>query len=331
MGLFDSATSTSTTTKYPKYNEGQSALLAKLIQRANAGLTTGAEKYSGDMYAKENPYETSYMNWDSPQAKTIQAALDTVLSGKAAYDINEQTTQDYWDKYMAPMVAKQQRALNEQYAPGIFSGGRDIAQGEFSAGVTGEYGKLQYADELARRTALTEAANRQANTVNTAYANEATREKNTAEMARSIEEAKLAGDYQRWMSGEADANGVVNQSANPYRLLALSLLGTSPYVYGSNVDSIGSGLGYGALTGLSSGLGSLAASGLASLGTSGLNSLLAKLFSSGSGFSLSDSDLSSLLSSNNYLSSYDDLFSGVGGTDYGTDYDFSDWLSTSEW
>lgn len=284
MGLFDSATSTSTTTVNPKYNEGQSALLAKLIQRANAGLTTGAEKYSGDMYAKENPYETSYMNWDSPQAKTIQAALDTVLSGKAAYDINEQTTQDYWDKYMAPMVAKQQRALNEQYAPGIFSGGRDIAQGEFSTGVTGEYGKLQYADELARRTALTEAANRQANTVNTAYANEATREKSAAEMARSIEEAKLAGDYQRWMSGEADANGVVNQSANPYRSLALSLLGTSPYVYGSNVDSTGSGLGYGALTGLSSGLGSLASSGLsglASLGTSGLNALLAKLFSSG--------------------------------------------------
>lgn len=311
MGLFDTAISTSTVTSYPKYSDAQTNVLNKLLNQAYGGITTGAEKYSGDMYAKENPYETTFLNWDSPTAKTIQSALDTVLSGKAAYDITGDTTQAYWDKYMAPMVAKQQRALNEQYAPGIFSGGRDIAQGEFNTGVLGEYGKLQYADETARREALTDAMNRMANTVNTAYANEATRLKDTGELARSIQEKKIAGDYQRWMSGEADANGVVNQSANPYRSLALSLLGTSPYVYGSNVSSDGTGLGTSLLTGLGSGAGSVLAS-LLSSGGSGL------LSSGGSGlWSLGSSALSSLgnlgADANSILQT---LLDNVSGEDY---------------
>jgi hypothetical protein len=288
MGLFDSATTTSTITQSPKYNEDQTALLKKLLGQANEGLTKGSEVYTGDMSAGENPYETNFLNWDSPMAKTIQTALGNTLSGNPAYDINEQTTQDYWTKYMDPMIAKQQRALNEQYAPGIFSGGRDIAQGEFNTGVLGEYGKLQYADETARRQALTDAANRQANTVNTAYGNEATRLKDAGALARAIQEKKITGDYQRWMSGEPNAAGVVNQSANPYRQLALSLLGTSPYVYGSNVNSVGDGLGTGALSGLSGGLGSalgsLGGSALSSIGnwaTSGIGSILSNLLGSG--------------------------------------------------
>lgn len=266
MGLFDSARSTSTTQTSNKYTAEQQALLSALTQQAGKGLGTGAEIYAGDMWAGVNPYEVDFLQGDSPNQQYREAAVRSALSGAPAYEVNDQSTQEYWDKYLKPQVDTQQRALNEQYAPGIFSGGRDIAQGQFNTGVLGEYANLAYKDEQARRQALTEAANRQANVAPYAWANNAEYESKAAALARDIEEKKITSNYQRWMSGEPDpVTGVVNQSANPYRALAEQLLGISPYVYQQNVNSQGAGLGYGALSGLASGVGSAAASALPSL------------------------------------------------------------------
>ena len=258
--------SNSTTQTLPKYNSGQTNLLDILTNQAQKGTQVGAEQYPNQMWAGINPYEASYLDSSSLRtggAGVREAAVQAAISGKPAYDINDDTTRNYWDQYVQPEVDKQQHALNEQYAPGIFSGGRDIAQGNFSTGVLGQYANLQYQDEQARRQALTDAANRQANTAVSAYTTGLTNDQNAAALARSIEEKKLSTDYQRWVSGEADPRtGAVNQAANPYRALALQLLGISPYSYQQNVDSTGAGLGYGALSGAASGAGGAAASGV---------------------------------------------------------------------
>lgn len=270
MGLFDAASSTSTTSTSNKYTPDQQALLAALTQQAGQGLSRGGEIYAGDMWAGVNPYEVDFLQGSSPNQQYREAAIRSALSGAPAYEINDQSTQDYWNKYIQPQVVTQQRALNEQYAPGIFSGGRDIAQGQFNTGVLGEYANLAYKDEQARRQALTEAANRQANVAPSAWANNAEYESKAAALARDIEEKKLATNYQRWMSGEPDpVTGIVNQAANPYRTLASALLGISPYVYQQNVNNQGAGLGYGALSGLASGLGQAAGAGAGGLLSAG--------------------------------------------------------------
>lgn len=262
MGLFDNffgpGSTESNTVTLDKYNSKQQALLDMLSNEASAGLRGGAQVYGGDMSLGMTDAEKSYFDFATdPTSRDVrEAAVRQAISGQPAYVVNDQTTQDYWDKYIMPEVNRQQRALNEQYAPGIFSGGRDIAQGEFNTGVLGQYADLRYKDEQARRTALTDAFNRQANTAQNAWNANQQNASSAAALERSIGEKELTGDYQRWMSGEADpVTGAVNQSANPYRALALNLLGISPYTYQQQTTGQGAGLGYGAATGLASSIG----------------------------------------------------------------------------
>lgn len=270
MGIFsnfwNAPSSESKTITQPKYTENQLGLLDILAEQAHIGLQAGSEVYPEQMWAGVNPFEKAYM--DSSSYTTggnvaREAAVRSAISGNPAYQVDDDTTQAYWNKYIAPQVEKQRRQLIESYAPGIFSGGKDIALGEFETGVLGQFANLQYMDEQARRQALTDAFNRQANTAVSAYTSGLTNDQNIAALARSIEEKKLATDYQRWMSGEPNATtGTVNQAANPYRTLALSLLNISPYTYQQQVDTAGGGLGYGALTGALNGLGGAAVSAL---------------------------------------------------------------------
>lgn len=228
------------------------------------GISEGWGRPSDDPYWNQFPQQPGQPAQPGQQVSTgnqafdaREAAIQRALSGAPAYQVDPQATQNYWNQYLQPQVDKMQRQLNEQYAPGIFSGGRDIAQGEFSTGVLGQYANLAYQDEQSRRQALTDAANRSANVAPTAWGQQTANMQNAGSLARSIDEKRLTTDYQRWMAGEPDpTTGEVNQFTNPYRALALQLLGLSPNVYGTETNAHGAGMGYGAAAGAASGIGS---------------------------------------------------------------------------
>lgn len=250
--LFSPGKTESSTQQLNKYTKEQQDLLNALTSRASGGLSTGAEVYPKQMYAEQNPYETAFLNSGSEAAKNQvvrEQAIQNAISGKPGYDINPEVTKQYWAQTMEPYYDKQERALKEQYGTGYFSGGRDIALGEFESGKSAAYAALQYQDEIARRQAIENALNRQAQVAPGAWTSNEALMQTSGTLARDIAEKQVASDYMRWLSGEP-VEGVVNQAYNPYQTLAMQILGISPYVYQTNQTATGSGLGYGLLNSL---------------------------------------------------------------------------------
>lgn len=276
MGLFDSATasqssnqssnttgkstseSTTTVETLPKYYPEQEDLLKYLVGSVMGGLSGGVASYPGKLWADINPYEQTWLSGNSDTFQNREAAIRQTLSGQPGYTINEQTTKDYWDKYMMPQIDKQERLLRESYANNYFGGGKDIALGEFNTGVAGQYANLQYQDEQARRAAIENALNRQAQNAVPAWMANEDYEQQRGQLQRQVDEAEIASNYLRWMNGE-EMGGVRNEAANPFFNQALALMGISPYIYmpvtesSSNAETYGTSIG--TSTGTSQGAG----------------------------------------------------------------------------
>lgn len=272
MGLFDSVQSNTTLTKQNNWTPEQQALFNTLQQQATQGLTGGGNvNYPGQTYAPQNQYETAYLQSTqlSPdQVMTRENALKSILSGQPAYSVDPTQRENY---YQTAFYNPAMREYEQNILPQVME--RASGAGFHSSDTLNQMGKsstdlatnlaakraeLLWNDVQAGYAAREQAANRQAalagspTNIMTGY----TQQLGTAgSYARAIENERLQGELSRWLSGET-VNGVSNAAYNPNTQLALSLLGLTPFSYGANTQSSGAGLGYGALSGASQGLGS---------------------------------------------------------------------------
>jgi hypothetical protein len=242
QNYYSSQESTTTPVQLPSYTPGQYGILDYLTNYVNQGMSKSVPSYPGMLYAPLNAYENTWLSGNSPSFQYKEDALRNALSGKPAYEVNADTSQQYWNRYMEPQFQKQWKNLNESYAPNYFGGAQGIAAGEFNTGKLGEYAKLMYQDEQARRQALTEGLNRQAQIAVPAWSAQENYEQERGQLQRQIDESKIASDYMRYLSGE-EVGGVRNEAYNPYTKLAFQLLGISPYTYAANTEASGESFG----------------------------------------------------------------------------------------
>lgn len=298
MGIFDAAESNTTLTRQNNWTPEQQALFLQLQQQASGGLNQGSNaSYPGQTYAPQNQYETAYLNNSvlSPdQVMTRENALKSILSGTPAFTVDPTQSQNYYQSaFYNPAMQEYTQKILPQVMESASGAGfrssdtlRQMGQSgtDLATNLAAKRAELVWNDILAGRTAQENALTRQSalagspTNIMTGY----NQQLGTAgSYARQIENEQIQGQLARWLSGET-VNGQSNPAYNPNTQLALSLLGLSPFSYGSNTDQTGAGLGYGLLQGLSSGTGSAIGAGLVS-GLSNVNwtNLLSQLFGSG--------------------------------------------------
>ena len=248
--LFGSGGTTGEIKQLETMTPEQKALFNSLLGTASQGGATTSAPFQ--TYSDTNQYEQQYMDLASGKTPSIaHDALLRVLSGQPAYDINPEATQSYYENSIRdPMVKEFNKTtlpgLNEQFAgPGFWSSNRagaiTDAYGNLNSSLNNQYGQLQMADEQARRTALQNAMNLQAQVAPGVDQAQITNAGNAGVLARSIESEKIASQMARWLSGES-IDGQNVQAYNPNTQLAMALMGVQPYTYAQQNTTTGKGL-----------------------------------------------------------------------------------------
>lgn len=232
-----------------------------------------APSMPGFNYVPETYYDKRFIGYQNqnPQRTT---AINSLLRGTPAYDVNTEATRNYWENTLAPIQRQtfQEETLpmlRESFAgPGYWSSRRADAESDaiqnFGRDMAAQESNLYYQDELARRQALESAANRIGTGIQGSVSDQEMRGE-AAAYARQVRQEEVAADIQRWLSGEAlpraDGTMAWNPTNNPQTQLALAMLGLSPFSYASDNDSnwydsilggagggIGQGLGMGLMS-----------------------------------------------------------------------------------
>lgn len=252
------SSSSSMPVKLDLYSPQQMALFNQLYGQISPGLSGPVPSYPGQMYTATTPEEAQYFKTVGTLPEQMpgrQKALETALSGKPAYEINPDTTAQFFEQGVKPQMLQEYREttlpqLRESFVgPGFYGGAR--SQAEFKAGehlatnLATARATLNYQDELARRQALTDAANRQAQIAPQVYEAGMSDIGTAGAYARMIEQEKKQADLQRWLMGET-VDGVSPTQYNPFLTLAFNYLGLQPYGYGnmSSGKSTGSSSGW---------------------------------------------------------------------------------------
>ena len=256
MGLFGGGKTKVKPVQLPAWNSEQQVIFNRLASLVD---TSKPAPESPDMYVPETPEEQNYLRHIKGLA--YNQVMQKMLEGQPAYDVSPEASKDYYEKVIRPQYIRNLNEVvlpkvKEAYAgPGYYGSSKARAitrAAENTAQSLDEaYSKLMYNEELAKRRALENAMNRnlQAEQVYSTELGQA------GQLARAIEQEKVASDLQKFLMGE-EVNGKRSPYYHPSINLALSLLGFSPYVYMQKSKSTGSGLGYSMLTGMSRGLGS---------------------------------------------------------------------------
>lgn len=263
--LFSAGGSKTTATRNDTMTKEQNAALKGLLSTYGTQIGKAAPSYPGQSYVGIRPEEQSYIDYASGKIQTpATQALLNVLQGQPAFQVNPETTQQFYEQSIRDPAVKEFKetimpGLNESFSgPGFWSSGRakatEDAYSDLSSNLASQRANLYYQDELSRRQSLTDASNRLANVAPGAVQMEATMKGSAGEYARMVESERLASDMARWLSGEA-VNGKANTLYNPANQLILSLLGVQPFTYGSNTVSQGAGAGSSLLSALGKGLG----------------------------------------------------------------------------
>jgi hypothetical protein len=257
--------SESTPTKVDVWNPQQQELFNKLMGVVG-GMNAPVSSYPRQMYVDRTPEEQAYFNainsvYGGGNLDQRVSAINSVLSGKPAYDINPEITEQFYQSAVkAPMMKEWSEVLLPQikssYAgPGYWGSARADAETEaateLSQNLASKRAELYYTDEQARRAALESAAGRQATLAGsgTDITQPAISQIGTAgQYARGILQEKVQADLQRWLMGES-VDGSFAQQYNPYVQLALAMMGLTPYAIGqqtsSDSDSWNFGLDFG--------------------------------------------------------------------------------------
>ena len=241
--------------KLPAWNPEQQEIFKKL-----AGLVDVSKPAppSPDMYVPRTPEEQDYFDYVRSLARN--QAMQKLLAGQPAYDVTPEAAERYFEETVRPQYLRELREtilpqIEEAYAgPGYYGSSRARAKTravERTVQLLNEaYNQLMYNEELARRQALERALER-ALPAAQYYGSELGQ---AGQLARMIEQEKVASDLQKFLMGEK-VEGKWSPYYHPAVALALNLLGFSPYVYGSTSVTRGPGLGYSMLSGLARGAG----------------------------------------------------------------------------
>ena len=167
--------------------------------------------YPGAMFVPRTPEEEAYFGLADP---TVSARMteDLYQQGIRAPAMRE------WEQFTKPEI-------QESYAgPGYWGSARaeGVAQGaeNLATNLAGQRAQLAYADEQQRRAVMEKAA----------------------PYSREIQQEKIMGDFQRWLSGET-VGGKKMTAYSPFMQLAFQLLGLTPFTYGQKSESTGFNLG----------------------------------------------------------------------------------------
>lgn len=232
------------------WNKGQKALWDPLWKMAKTGLTSEVPAYPGQMYVPKTAEETAYLN-SVPQLANELATSRTAYS-KPAFDINPETTEQYYQDVIKNPMLKQweetvEPTIRSAYAgPGYWGGARANAQMEgaedLATNLASERAKLYYADEQARRQAAEAASQRSAQYGDQSIASQAAIIGEAGAYSRAIDQEKVTADLQRWLAGET-VDGQVPTQYNPFLQVVYNLLGLQQYAVGTKSSGFDASLG----------------------------------------------------------------------------------------
>lgn len=224
----------------------QQAVMRTLAPIIQQGLAGPAPAYPGQLYVPPTPEEEAYFKrvpFLAEELAQMRARL-----GRPAFEISPETIEQFYRQAIrAPAMREWEQTvlptIKEAYAgPGWWGSARAQAEAKAAESLATELARqraqLAYLEEQARRTALSEAAAREA-TYGLPYATAESQMLGTAgEYARSIAQQKVLADLQRWLMGE-EVGGVYAPQYNPFIQLAFELLGLSPYAIGEKTTGRG--------------------------------------------------------------------------------------------
>lgn len=243
--------STTQVQKVNWWNPEQEALFKSLYPTISTGVA-GPAPSSPNMYVPRTAEEEAYFNLARSKA------VENMATGTVPYEVGPEYAEQYFEQGLRPVYEHEWEntvlpGIQEQYAGSTFaSTGRDEAvrkaTQEFGLGMAKEKAGLIYGEEQAKRAAIDAAYGR------VSAGQGLTKE--AAAYSRQIESEKVMNDIQKFLMGE-EVNGEYNPAFNPMVALAFNLLGLQEYGYTgvTKSESTGGGLGYGATTGASSGIG----------------------------------------------------------------------------
>ncbi len=257
MGIFDSASSDTTSTQYNLWTPEQKALFQKYLGMAQGG---GVTAYPGATSVGRTAEDQNYFNAVGGSSdKYRQEALQSILGQSGQID-PAQREKYYQEAFYNPaMLEYQQKILPQtmEAASGAGFHSSDTLRSMQEAGtgletnLAAKRAELLWQDILNQR----EAGGKAYEMGETARTQRMGELGTAGAYARQIGQEDIAGNLSRWLSGE-EVGGKSNAYADPSVQLGLTLLGLSPYGYGSNTNASGAGAGYGLLTGAGSALGS---------------------------------------------------------------------------
>ena len=255
MVSFGSQKSESKPVQLGMYSPEQQETFSNLANVIQTGIGGNVNAYPKSMYVPRTPEEQQYFDIAGSLPGTADArisALNSVLSGKPAYEINPDISKQYFEKSIKPIMSREfygttLPAISEKFAgPGYWSSARALAEtdatGRYAENLGAAEADLVYKDELARRQALESAATRSAGVALPSVEALVSDVGTAGEYARSIQQEQTLSDYQRWLAGET-VEGVAPSQYNPFLQLAFQLLGQQPFTYGTQSSSSGSRFG----------------------------------------------------------------------------------------
>ncbi len=216
----------------------QQAALKELMGVFGSGY--GPANASPNAFLPATEQEQQYYGFINSLSKND--ALNAMISGKPAYDVNADWANNYYEQSVKPTMMKE---FNDVTLPGIeaaFSGptywgtGRQNAlvkaSTDMGTSLASEKAKLLYDTELARRTALSEAANRVPGAISlkTAALGDA------GNLSRTIGQEEIAAKLGKFLMGE-EVDGSYNPAYNPAVSIAMNLLGIQSYGYGTETNT----------------------------------------------------------------------------------------------
>jgi hypothetical protein len=250
MISFGGSKSKSSPSRVDMWSPQQSKMWKELSKYLQSAFGKDVPAYPRQMYVPRTGEESAYLK-RAPQLADEIAAMRARL-GDVAYEINPETTEQYYQKSVkAPAMQEWEEivepGIREQFAgPGYWGSARAQAQQQGSEHLATELGskraELYYADEMARRQAETDAANREAQ-YGSAYAESEAGVLGTAgQYSRMIDQERVAADMQRWLMGE-EVDGVKPTQYNPFLQLIFQALGLQQYALGSKSSSTSGSFG----------------------------------------------------------------------------------------
>jgi hypothetical protein len=235
----------------------QTALFNQLLKQAQTGMSGASPTYPGQMSVDPTQLDKSYLGYAQGIPSSLQAyqdAMTRLSSGKVDWTVPQDVYSGAQKTWQTAYQPEFQRTFNETTLPQMMESlsgtgfrSEDTAQQvrkateNFGSNLSEEEAKYIGGQETAYREALNLTLNREAQVAPQAWSSGVTALNTAGTYARTIEQEKVAGDLQRWLSGES-VNGSYNPAYNSFMNVALSLLSKSPYVYSQNTETEGAGL-----------------------------------------------------------------------------------------